>query len=68
MFATKTLFSAVSKSHPSPSSNNMLKTIGLVFGFVAPIGFYSFYYQFNHGTILKIYKNERKDGFDHRYD
>jgi len=43
MFATKTLLSAVSKSHPTPAHNNMLKTVGLVVGFVAPIGFYSFY-------------------------
>lgn len=68
MFATKTLLSAVSKSHPTPGPNSMFKTAGLILGFTAPIGFYSFYYQSHYGTILKIHRKERKDGFDHRYD
>lgn len=69
MFATRTLLSSVAKTHaPQPAFKNWVKTVGLITGFVAPIAFYSFYYQWNDGAILKIHKRERKDGFNHRYD
>ncbi|XBW37180.1 hypothetical protein QEN19_002759 [Hanseniaspora menglaensis] len=69
MFASRILFTSASKTHaPQPAIKNWVKTLGLISGFVAPIGFYSFYYQWHDGAILKIHRNGRQDGFNHRYE
>ncbi|OBA28790.1 hypothetical protein HANVADRAFT_425 [Hanseniaspora valbyensis NRRL Y-1626] len=51
MFPSRILLSTVSKTHaPQPVFKTWVKTVGLIAGFVAPIGFYSFYYQWHDDT------------------